>query len=216
MKLKGTALVVVDQDGVQYSVTVNELQGYLAGLAQPFNEVTLEAGKPGLMFPGPTLTYNTFTGQLDAIIPPYLNYYGDIIIEDTFGTKTSPNGTEPEGAFYIVKDDVEFLNMNWGRLSGETVYIGDWIVKGINGDWLYWPSRVVSFIKTDTNCVELDYSDSPYLKLDITTAVAPDLNTGEEGQDGLISKEDQNKIDTLNSTYLTIDFRTLPTLPNVP
>ena len=213
MQLKGTALVVVDQDGVQYSVTVNELQGFLAGFAQPFNEETLEAGKPGIMFPGPTLTYNTYTAQLDAIIPPYLNYYSDIIVEDSFGTTTSPEGTELEGAFYIVKDDIQFLNNNWGRLSNETVYVGDWIVKGINGDWNLWPSRVVSLIKTETNCIQLDYSDSPNLKLDILTAVAPDTPNGIEGHDGLISKEDQNKIDTLDMTYLTIDFRTLPRVP---
>ena len=130
-----------------------------------------------------------------------------------YGTITSPEGIEPEGSFYVVKDDVEFLNNNWGRLSNESVYVGDWIVKGINGDWNLWPARVVSLIKTDTNCIELDYSDSPNLKFDITTAVAPDSTAGIEGQDGLISKEDQHQIDTLNMTYLTIDFRTLPRVP---
>ena len=214
MQLKGTALVVVDQDGSQYSVTVNELQGFLAGLAQPFNELTLEAGRPGLMFPGPTLTYNGFTGQLDAIIPPYLNYYNDIVVEDElYNVITSPDGIEPEGAFYIVKDDIKFLNDNWGRLSNESVYVGDWIVKGINGDWNHWPSRVVSLIKSNTKCIEFDYSDSPNLTLDINTAEAPNPDTGNEGQDGLISKDDQYKIDTLNMTYLTIDFRTLPRVP---
>lgn len=213
MELKGTALVVVDQDGVQYSVTINELQGFLAGFAQPFNETTLEAGKPGIMFPGPTLTYNSYTAQLDAIIPPYLNYYSDIVVEDAFNTTTSPNGTELEGVFYVVKDDIEHLNNNWGRLSNESVYVGDWIVKGINGDWNLWPSRVVSLIKTETNCIELDYSDSPNLKLDITNAAAPDAVSGEAGQDGLMSKEDKQKIDDLDMTYLTIDFRTLPRIP---
>jgi len=180
-------------------------------------------GRPGVMFPDSTLRYNPTTGEVGVDIPSGTNFVG--VIGTGTGQVEDPSGSEDPGDFYIVGEAL-ILNGTWDpAVGGEDVDVGDIVILDDSGNWTIIPA-VLTFgvvqIISGTPALEVDDatdSQRPVLTIEKATP-------GSTGMDGLMSKEDKQKLDELDDTLLnyltgatsstdnlTIDF-TDPQVPN--
>lgn len=135
--LKNHSLFVVQTNDDVNSIRYDALQLEIAPLAKQDNRVLGITGQPGLMFPGKTLIYDQFTGELNVASVTVREYAGEIGYGE--GQNKNMNGFEVSGEFYVVADfNHKYLSNDWGSpgsdLTSQTrVYLGD-IVEKKNDD----------------------------------------------------------------------------------
>ena len=206
---EGKAGIVIPGETVTYDRATGVFDVQLAKRADASN---MEQGVPGLMFPGLGLSYNELTGELTRDFETSLTFAGLIGFDTGKFHVVGPALTDETGYFYIVADPTfTVLNDNWGSVSGNTVNVGDKVVRKYDGDWAIVPdvsgSMAVYEIISKTDALIVDDSSRQFPELTIKNAEPSDVITFNNGQafvrsgqglDGLMSAVDKAKLDNLN------------------
>ena len=169
-----------------------------------FPGATGMAPVPGVMYPDATLRYNYATGELGVTIPSGTEFKGVIGTDSSLGQVESPSTPADAGHFYIVGEGEDalgnkyVLNGDWSSVSGQTVDVGDVVIMDDTLDWVIVPS-VLAFgvveIVSNNDALTVDSTNSQYPVLDLKNA-----EPGATGIDGLMSKEDKEKLDDLDGS----------------
>lgn len=230
-------LFMIQHDGDLYRIAANSLKDYFAGLAVGEDLIDNNFGKPGLMFPGSGLTFDSVTGKVDAVIPARPRFAGLITAKDElpgvfallgadskhpFADPTLvkyPLGDEQEGDYYVVYDTDFELTEAWGYASGTKVYRGDSLIRVRHGD-SPGDFEIIPCVEGATSlqtllapqyAIDIDGTNIQFPVINIKTskAVAEDPDYV-AGYDGFLSKEDKDVINKLPVTYTNTDFDQYP------
>ena len=203
----GLAGIIIPGETVVYDRSTGLLEVPLAKRADAANT---SPGIPGLMFPGIGLSYNELTGELTRDFETSLTFAGLIGNDPSQDHVIGPALTDETGYFYIVADSTfTVLNDNWGSSSGESVNVGDKVVRKYDGDWAIVPdvsgSMSVFQIISGTDALVVDDSSPQFPVLTIDTArpsnvisFDPPAVVPGAGLDGLMTEFDKAKLDNLN------------------
>ncbi len=148
--IKDHALFLVQTNGVSNSIRFDVIKEELAPLAKKDSTLLGTTGKPGLMFPGKTMVYDSSTGKLDvssSVVKEHIGFIGYVEEEEQV---KNMSGFESPGNFYIVSDfNHKYLSNDWGSEGSDRdyqtrVYLGDIVEKRNDdtGDWNVVPMQI--------------------------------------------------------------------------
>ena len=139
--IKNHSLLVVQTNEQINSIRFDVIKDEMAPMALQDDALLGTNGTPGVMFPGPSMIYDTDTGELNVSASAVRKHLGEIGYQD--GQRKNMSGLEVAGGFYVVTDyNYKYLHNDWGTPGSDLqyqtrVYIGDIVEKrnDKSGDW---------------------------------------------------------------------------------
>ena len=226
--------MLIQQEEEYYGIDVIQLKEYFAPLAVAPDYSANEFGIPGLVYPGDGLTYNSVTGEIDAVIPARPKFRGIITQREPKYKEFAnddphplneprhtlyPVGDELEGDYYVVADKEVTLDRSWGYASDSSAFLGDTIIRVRHGDspgdWEIMPSIMgltsVQKLGAYQTAIDINEADLLFPVISIKTSKAPgESASNPDGFDGLLSLTDKDTINRLPENYIQQDFTVYP------
>ena len=141
--IKDHALFLVQTNNETNSIRFDVIKEEIGPLAKQDSFSLGTAGKPGLMFPGKSMVYDSSTGKLDIASSVVKEHIGFIGYEEDDGQVKAMSSFEAPGNFYVVADfNHKYMSNDWGTEGSDPehptrVYLGDIVEKrnDDSGDW---------------------------------------------------------------------------------
>lgn len=154
--IKDHALLLVQTNNEINSIRFDVIKEEIGPMATQDSTLLGTVGKPGLMFPGKTMVYDSSTGKLDiasSVVKEYvglIGYNDSPIDSDGQDLVKNMSGYESPGNFYVVADfHHKYLSNDWGSPGSDLdyqtrVYLGDIVEKRNDdtGDWNVVPMQI--------------------------------------------------------------------------
>ena len=121
--IKDHALLLVQTNNEINSIRFDAIKQEIGPLATQDSSLLGTVGRPGLMFPGKTMVYDSSTGKLDIASSVVKEYVGLIGYEEVEDQVKNMSGFESPGNFYIVSDfNHKYLSNDWGSEGSDLDY----------------------------------------------------------------------------------------------